>query len=240
MVEPIGYFVDGTIGVVGYLGDTHAATLVVDERLKVHEVVALSEDVGVPTVVADAWVVASVAVSRAHDVAFRLPRACGAVAHSIAQRLGAAGGGIAQIVMSSTLVEPGAFLIVFDVIVELGDAAFQRSHVVVQKGVVGIGVAPVHIGLPVVIRKDGRVDVVPVLFLPDERLAERVVERAVGRVADEDTNAVPVKRGVEVVFTVALYRLDGPRAVVAAAPGKILQRGHSPVLRPVHHVRRGP
>ena len=49
-----------------------------------------------------------------------------------------------------------------------------------------------------------------------------------------------VERGIEVVFPVALNRLDGPSAVLAASPLEVLQRCHRSMLRPVHHVGGGP
>ena len=81
-----------------------------------------------------------------------------------------------------------------------------------------MGVAPVHIGLTVVVDEHRGVDVVPVLLLPYQRLAERVFERTVGRVGHEHADAVTVERGIEVVLTVALDGLDGPGAVLTAAP----------------------
>ena len=49
-----------------------------------------------------------------------------------------------------------------------------------------------------------------------------------------------VQRGIEVELAVALYRLDGPGTVLTTAPGKLLQGGHSAVLRPVHHIGGAP
>ena len=76
-------------------------------------------------------------------------------------------------------------------------------------------IAPVHIGLTVVIGIDGGVDVVPVFLLPDQWLAEGILERTVGRVGHQDTDAVTVQRGIKVVLTIALDSLDGPGAVLA-------------------------
>ena len=81
-----------------------------------------------------------------------------------------------------------------------------------------MGIAPVHIGLSVVIGEDGGVDVVPVLLLPDQWLTQRVAEWSVRRIADEHTDAMSVEWGIEVVLAIALYGLYGPGAVLAAAP----------------------
>ena len=230
---------DGAVGVVLHLGGRHGAALVVLEGLKVHQVVVLAEDVGVALVVGYAGVVATGAVGVAYDVARRCPGTGGAVAHGVAQPLVTAGGGKAQVVFVGALVEPRAFLVIVDV-GQLGDADLHRSHVVVEQGVVAVGVAPVEVCLSVVVGVDRGVYVVPVLLLPHERLAQGVAERAVGRVAHEHADAVSVERGIEVVRAVALNGLDGPGPVVAAAPGEVLQRGHGPVLRPVHHVGGAP
>ena len=103
---------NGAVGTIGDFCGRHRTALVVLEGLEVHQVVVLTEDIGMPLVVADAGMVAAVAIGRTHDVALRLPWALGRVAHGIAQCLWTAGGGIGQIVMAITLVEPRAFLIV--------------------------------------------------------------------------------------------------------------------------------
>ena len=82
--------------------------------------------------------------------------------------------------MAVALVEPRAFLVVLYLIVQFHHFALQRDHVVVQLGIVGVGVAPVHIGLAVFVGVHRRVDVVPVALVPNERFAERVLERSVG------------------------------------------------------------
>ena len=45
LVEPIGYLLNGAVLIVDDLCSRNAATLVVYERVEVHQVVALSEDV---------------------------------------------------------------------------------------------------------------------------------------------------------------------------------------------------
>ena len=103
---------NGAVGTIGDFSGRHRTALMVLEGLEVHQVVVLTEDIGMSLVVADAGVVATVTVGRTHDVALRLPWSLGRVAHGIAQCLWTTGGGIGQIVMAITLVEPRAFLIV--------------------------------------------------------------------------------------------------------------------------------
>ena len=101
-------------------------------------------------------------------------------------------------------------------------------------------VAPIHIGLSVVVGKDRWVNIIPMLPLPYQRLAEGVFERTVRSVGNEDCDAVTMEWSIEVVFAVALYGLDGPCAIVATAPGNILQGCYGTVLCPVYHICGGP
>ena len=96
----------------------------VREGIEVHQVVVLSEDVGMSLEVTDAGMVATIAQGGAHDVVLPLPGTGGRVAHGIAKCLGTAGGGVGHIVMSIALVEPGTFLIVLDM-GELRHLTFQ-------------------------------------------------------------------------------------------------------------------
>ena len=125
LVEPIGNFLYGAVSLVGDLCRGDTSTLMVYKGLEVHQVIVLAEDIGTSFIVYDAWVVAAVALRRAHDVSLALPGTCRRVTHGIAQCLWAAGGGIAQIVVPIAFVEPGSFLIMVYVIVELYDVAFQ-------------------------------------------------------------------------------------------------------------------
>ena len=86
-----------------------------------------------------------------------------------------------------------------------------------------MGIAPVHIGLSVIIGEDGGIDVVPMLLLPDQWFTQRVAERSIGRIGHKHTDAMSVEWGIEVVLAVALYGLYGPGAVLAAAPREFLQ-----------------
>ena len=94
-----------------------------DEGLQVHQVVVLAEDIRVTFVVHDAGMVATVALGGLHDVTFRLPRTSGRVAHGVAEGLWTAGGGIGEVIMAMALIEPRAFLIVLNMVVELHDVA---------------------------------------------------------------------------------------------------------------------
>ena len=222
MVQPVGHLTDGAVGVVVHFGHRHRAALVVLQCLDVHQVVVLAEDVGVAFEVGNARMVAAVAVRGAHDVARRCPGSCWRGAHGVAQSLGTAGAGEAEIVFAAAIVEPRPFLVVLDVW-QLDDAVLHRNHVVVQSGVVAVGVSPVHIRLSVVVGEDCGVDVVPVFALPYDGLAQRVAEGTVWRVAHQHADAVAVEWGIEVVLAVASHRLYGPGTVFAAAPREVFQ-----------------
>ena len=84
-------------------------------------------------------------------------------------------------------------------------------------------VAPVHIGLSVVINKHRGVDVVPVLFLPDERLSQRIDKGTVGRVGYQHANAVAVDGTIHIPFAVALHHAFGPGTIVALVPLEVAQ-----------------
>ena len=205
-----------------------------------HQVVVLSEYVGVPLEIANTGMIAAGSGCGAHDIAFRLPRTCGQVACGIPYGLGTAGGGVGQIVTAPTFVYPRTLLIIVDVVIESDNAVLKRNHVIVEPGIIGMWIAPVHVCLPVVVDEHRRIDVIPVLPLPNERLPQGIAEGAVGGIADEHSYAVSVQRRIEIELSVALHGLYGPCPVLPAAPWEILQRGNGTVLRPVHHVRGGP
>ena len=121
LIQPVGYILNGAVLVVGDLCSRHRTTLVVCERIEVHQVVVLSEDIRMALEVADARMVTTVAEGGAHDVVLPLPGTCGGVAHGIAQCLRAASAGISQIIMTpvsrllSPFIKPRTLLIVFDV-----------------------------------------------------------------------------------------------------------------------------
>ena len=112
LVEPVGHFLDGAVGIVFDFGGRNRAALVMHECLEVHQVVILAEDIAVTLEVADARMVATVALCRFHDVVLPFPWTCWGVTHGIAQRLRTTGSGIAEVVMTIALVEPRTFLIV--------------------------------------------------------------------------------------------------------------------------------
>ena len=173
-----------------------------------------------------------------HYVASCLPRPGGAVAHGVADALGAACRGEGHVVFPLPLVHPRPFLVVFGPLVELDNVSRVRNHVFVQFHVVDVGVSPVHVSLPVVVNHHRGVYVVPVLTLPYERLAQRVFEWSVWRIGHENANAVSVDGAVHVVFAVSVHHLFGPRPIVVLSPGEVVERCHGPVVCPVHHVGR--
>ena len=114
--------------------------------------------------------------------------------------------------MAITLVEPRTFLIVGNMR-KFGDTTGQRRHVVAQLCPERMGVAPVHIGLTIVVGIDAGVDIKPVALVPYQRLAERIFERSIGRVSHQHTDAMTMQWSIEIVFAIALYRLDSPGTV---------------------------
>ena len=100
-------------------------------------------------------------------------------------------------------------------------------------------IAPVHVCLTVSINPHRRVDVVPVLLLPYKRFADGVVEWSVGRVGNQHTDAVPVYGTVHIELPVALYHLLSPCSVFTVVPLEVLQRRHSTMILPVHHILGG-
>jgi len=70
----------------------------------------------------------------------------------------------------------------FNLIVKLMNLIAVRDHIRVELHIIYIRIAPVHVSLSVVIDEHARVNVIPMLFLPYERLAERIRERSIRRV----------------------------------------------------------
>ena len=102
----------------------NAATFVVDECVEVHQIIVLTEHIAMTLIVAYAGMVASVSQGGTHDVVLPFPRASRRVTHGVSQSLRAAGGGIAQIIVIVSLVEPRSLLIMLDVW-QLGHFALQ-------------------------------------------------------------------------------------------------------------------
>ena len=86
-----------------------------------------------------------------------------------------------------------------------------------------LGITPVHVGLSIIVDQHRGVNIVPMLLLPHERLADWISERTIGGIADKHAYAIAVKRAIHIVFTVAVHHLLGPGSVVAATPLEILK-----------------
>ena len=238
VVHPIGHLLDASIGVVVHLSCRHAALLMVTEGLQVHQVVVQAEDVRLALVVDDTRVIAACTPGAVHNVSHRTPRSRRLVAHRITDAFGAAGRGKGQVPVLAVLIQPGAFLIVVDMVVEFVYLALQRNHILVEQCPIGVRVAPVQIGLSVVVNPNCRVDVVPVFLLPKQGFSQRIDERSIGRISHQHTDAVSVNRTVHVELSVPFDHLLGPGTVVVVVPLEVLQRSHCTVVGPVHHVGR--
>ena len=206
-------------------------------RLKAQYVVVESEHIALSLIVDDAGMVAARAFGRFHYVPLNLPRAGRTVAHRVANSFGTTGRGESKIVASAALIEPRAFLIMLQ-LAHFHDVAGGGNHVLVQLDVIQVGVAPVHIGLPVVVDEHRGVYVFPVFLLPYERLSQRVFERTVRRIGHEHAYAVAVQRAVHVELAAALDHMLRPSTVVTLAPSKVFERRHYAVVSPVNHVGR--
>ena len=86
-----------------------------------------------------------------------------------------------------------------------------------------MGVAPIEVSLSVGVCIDRRVDVIPIALVPNQWFAERILEWAIGRICFQNSDAMSVERGIEIVFPIVLYSLDSPGAVFTRAPGDVFQ-----------------
>ena len=176
------------------------------ERFQMHQVVVLTEHIGMSFVVGDTGMITTVAFRRTHDVVLPLPRTRRTVAHGVAQGLRTAGRGITEVIMTVALIDPRTFLIVLHgpvgslrfghpkidlgtlfldgthhtiLRIEHTDVTTGRNHILIELDVIDMRIAPVHIGLTIVINEHRRIDVIPMLFLPYERFAKGIFERTV-------------------------------------------------------------
>ena len=138
--------------------------------------------------------------------------------------------------MTIAFVEPRTFLIVLWNVVKLHDVALERNHIIVEQGTIHIRVAPIEISLTVDVDEHRWVDVVPMLFLPCKRFANRVFEWTLRAVAHEHSNAMTVDRAIHIPFAVAFNNTFCPCAVLLVIPLEILERSHSAMILPVNHV----
>ena len=169
---------------------------------------------------------------------YAFPRTQRAVAHSIADAFGTACGGKRKIIAAVALIEPRAFLIVFNRR-QLHYFAGIGNHVLVEPDSVEIGVAPVHVRLSVIVDKHGRINIIPVFLLPHQRPAYRIRERAEGRIGHQDAYAVSVDRTIHIPFAVSRHHTDSPGAVVPVEPFEVVERCDDSTVLPVDHIGRG-
>jgi len=230
---------NGTIGQVGDFVHIDRSAFVEGAGGLLQQVVTVAKAVGFTLEVDDAGVVAPGEVGGVHNHALVGPRPCGAVAHGVAYAFRAAGGRVRQVVMAVLFPYPGTFLVVFGLGWFLDHVTGGGNHVFVQLDVVQVGVAPVQIGLTVVVDERGGVDIVPNVVGVNQPLAQGVFEGPVRAVGHQYAEAATVHGAIQVKFTVAFDALNSPGAVVLPGPFEVFQRGHGTVLRPVDHVGRG-
>ena len=116
------------------------------------------------------------------------------------------------------------------------DVATGRNHILVELDVIDIGIAPVHVGLTVIVNEHRGIDVLPMLLLPNQRFAKGVFKRSVGRVSHQHTDTMSVQWCIEIVLTIAFDSLDSPGTVLTRTPGEILQRSNGTMFSPVNHI----
>ena len=165
--------------------------------------------------------------------------------------------------MSVALVEPRTFLVVLNcpigfllprntevnlatlffhrthhtiLLIEHIDVTTGGDHVLVEFHTICMRITPEHPSLSVVVDEHRWVDIIPVLLLPYEWLAEWVFERSVWRISYEHPDTMSMQRCIEIELTVALHRLDGPSTVLTTAPFEVTERCHSTMFCPVHHI----
>ena len=77
------------------------------------------------------------------------------------------------------------------------------------------------------------------LLLPYQCSSERIHERSVRRVCNQDADAVSMDRAVHVEFSVPFHNLLRPCTVIVPVPFEILERCNGSTVLPVHHVCSG-
>ena len=167
-----------------------------------------------------------------------LPRPRNLITHGIADTFRTACRCKSEIILRLSFINPRAFLIIRNMR-ELMDFTRSGNHILIKLYVIGMGIAPVHVCLAVIINPYGRVYVVPMLFLPDKRLANGVMKGAIGRIGHKHSNAVAMDRTIHIEFAVTFNDLLSPSSIVTIVPFKVLQRSHRAMILPVHHIGRG-
>ncbi len=130
----------------------------------------------------------------------------------------------------------------------LPDAGVEGNHVLVQLHRPQIGIAPVEIGLALVVDVNGRIDAVVEAagVAGDQRFFNGVGVGPEGVIGHQHADAPALHRAIKIPFAIPLDRLGSPGAVVKTVPGgdllggpgEIPEGGDRAVLGPVHHVRR--
>ena len=72
-IQPVRRRLNRAIGIVGDLRAVDTATLMVLEGLQMHQVVVLSEEIGMSLEIGDAGVITTIALSGRHQVVLFLP-----------------------------------------------------------------------------------------------------------------------------------------------------------------------
>ena len=212
----------------------------VDRRHVEIQLIVKSEQIGFALIVDDAGMIAGGARAGVHDLALMHPRPGRPLAHRIADPFGAAGRCVGHVIVARPFVEPRPFLII-GWLGNLLNFAGIGHHALVQLDVPQAGIAPVEIGLPVIVDPHGRVDIA--IARRDQRLADRILERTFRSVRYGDGDHILGRSGhadrrIKVEFAIAFDHLRRPGIIALHGPGKSLERSDDAPVGPVDHVGR--
>ena len=233
----IRHFLNRTIRIVMHLSHRNRTTLTVFLHIQEQQIIILSEHVSFSLVIDDTRMITSRTFSRPHDISFHVPRPSGGTAHGITYTFRTAGRGKSQVIMAVTLIKPRPFLIGFQ-FADFHNAPRIGNHVFIEFHVIKVGVAPIHVSLPVVIDEYRRVDIITNSFLPYQRLADRVLKRTIRRIGYQYPYAITLNSTIHVEFAVPLHHLHGPSPILLFPPRKSLGCGYRSMVSPIHHVGR--
>jgi len=181
------------------------------------------------------------AAHRTQDPAFVLVRAQGVVGHGIDNfRLVAREGAVTvgQVVFSVVLMDPGGLEEFFQAFDDM-HLAVVGDHVVVQFDAAASVLPHEHVGLPVIVDEHAGVDEIAVTDDPgrvdgEERMPQRILERAVRAVRDGHADVFDIGRIIQVILPVPFHAVRCPG--VLRRPGRLLEgpEDHAPVLEGLH------
>ena len=171
-----------------------------------------------------------------HNISFCTPWSGSFVAHGIANPFRATSWSESHVIMPVPFIHPRTFLVMFRFIFHLYNFPRIWNHILIQFHIINIRIAPIHIRLSVIINKYGRVNVIPMLLLPNQRFVQWVFKRTVRRVGDQYANTITMNRAIHIKFAITFDDLFCPGTVITFHPIKTLQRSDRSMIGPIHHI----